>query len=176
MPQVNYFSDAVDRILAYLEGGLPTGTYKRFFEGDPVHIPASLMPCICVMKLSGETKVSATGTNNLSEKILIKVVYNKKDDYGANFEDDKIDFTERKLRRLVSGRNPGTAAFLPDSIFGILMTNITLGNVVLRMDLSDDYAMDYRPSGPDPKSELTLTSEAYITVDLMMRVVVEPRN
>lgn len=175
MSEISYYSDAVDRILAYLEGGLGSN-FRRYFEGDPIHIPASLMPCICVMKLSGETKVSATGTNDLLEKILIKVVYNKKDDYGSNFVDDKVDFTERKLRRLVSGRDPATAAFLKGSIFGILMTNITLGDVVIRMDLTDDYGIDYRPSTPDPKAEFMLTSEAYITVDLTMRVVVEPRN
>lgn len=174
MSEIVYFSDAVDRILAYLEGGLGNN-FHRYFEGDPIHIPASLMPCICVMKLSGETKVSATGTNDLNEKLLIKVVYNKKDDYGSNFIDDKVDFTERKLRRLVSGRDPNTAAFLPGSIFGILMTNITLGNVVIRMELADDYGIDYRPETPDPKGEYLLTSEAYITVDLTMRVVVEPR-
>lgn len=170
-----YYSDATDRILSYLEGGLGS-KFHRYFEGDPIHIPQSLMPAICVMKLSGETKVSATGTNDLMEKILIKVVYNKKDDYGANFIDDSIDFTERKLRRLVSGRDPNTAAFLPGSIFGILMTNITLGNVVLSMDLNDDYGVDYRPSTPDPKGEYLLTSEAYITVDLRMRVIVTPRS
>lgn len=175
MSDVAYFSDATDRIIAYLEGGLGS-KYKRFFEGDPIFIPQSLMPCVCVMKLSGETRVSATGTNDLNEKILIKVVYPKKDDYGSNFSDDSVDFTERKLRRLVSGRDPLTKAFLSGTVFGILMTNITLGDQVLRMDLNDDYGIDYRPVSPDPKAEHMLTSEAYITVDLTMRVVVTPRN
>lgn len=176
MGQVQYYSDATDRILAYLEGGLGKGIIKRYFEGDPLHIPASLMPAICVMKLSGDTKVSATGTNDLIEKLLIKVVFPKKDDYGSNFSDDKVDFTERKLRRLVSARDPVTGKFLNGSIFGILMSNITLGDVVLSMDLADDYALDYRPAGPDPAGELMMTSEAYITVDLRMRVIVTPRN
>lgn len=174
MPQVQYYSDAVDRILAYLEGGFGA-KFHRYYEGDPIYIPQSLMPAICVMKLSGETKPSATGTNDLIEKILIKVVYNKKDDYGSNFSDDKIDFTERKLRRLVSARDPITKEFMNGTIFGILMTNFTLGNEVIQMNLTDDYAIDYRPATSNPRGEVMLTQEAYVTVDLTMRVIVEPR-
>lgn len=175
MAQEQYFNDAVDRILAYLEGGLGA-KFKRYFEGDPIYIPQSLMPAICVMKLSGETRPSATGTNDLIEKILIKIVYSKKDDYGSNFSDDTVDFTERKLRRLVSARDPITKQFINGTVFGILMTNFTLGDQVLTMQLADDYAIDYRPSTADPKAEYMLTQEAYITVDLTMRVVVEPRD
>jgi hypothetical protein len=174
MSEPQFFNDAVDRILAYLEGGFGQ-TFHRYFEGDPIYIPLSLMPAICVIKLSGETKPSATGTNDLMEKILIKVVYSKKDDYGSNFEDDTVDFTERKLRRLISARDPVTKQFLPGTIFGILMTNFTLGDQVLDMTLSDDYAIDYRPTTASPKEEYMLTQEAYITVDLRMRVVVLPR-
>lgn len=174
MAQEQYFSDSVDRILAYLEGGLGS-QFHRYFEGDPLYIPSSLLPSICVIKLSGQTRPSATGTNNLDEKILIKVVYNKKDDYGSNFADDKVDFTERKLRRLVSARDPITKQFLNGTIFGILSTNFTLGDQVLDMTLSDDYAVDYRPVTANPKGELMMTQEAYVTVDLTMRVIVEPR-
>jgi len=173
--QVAYYSDATDRILKYLEGGLGS-QFKRYFEGDPVHIPVSLMPAVCVMKLSGKTRPSATGTNDLDETILVKLVYNKADDYGANIEADDVDFTERKMRRLVSGRDPATGQYLAGSVFGILANHFTLGDVIVGMDVTDEYDINYRPTAANPASELMMTSEAYITVNLRMRVLVPNRD
>lgn len=173
--QPEYYSDATDRIIAYLQGAFGA-KFKKYFEGDPVHIPLSLLPCICVIKLSGETTPSATGTNDLNEKILIKMVYNKADDMGSNIENDEIDFTERKMRRMISARDPQTGLYLPGTVFGVLTTNFTLGNVILKMNLADEYDINYRPSTNNPMSELLMTSEAYITVDLLMRVLVPSRS
>jgi len=172
-PDVPYFEDGTTRTLRYLRENLG-GNFRAYLEGDPVAIPLSLMPCICVVKQSGTTSPSATGTNDITESILIKVVLNKGDDFGANLSEPNIDLTERKLRNIVSGRDKTTANFLPETIFGILTSNFTLGNQVLSMGLRDEYGVDQRPN---PESEeAIITAEAYITLDLTMRVIVIPRT
>lgn len=172
-PDVPYFEDGTTRVLRYLRENLGS-SFKAYLEGDPVAIPMSLMPCICVAKLSGDTEPSATGTNDITERILIKVVLNKNDDLGANLSEPNVDLTQRKLRTIVAGRDKATANFLPDSIFGVLTTNFTLGNQVLSMNLSDEYGLDQRPN---PESaESVITAEAYITLELNMRVIVIPRS
>lgn len=159
-----YYKDAVDRIRQFLKDTF-ADQFKAYFDGDPVDIPASLMPCMVVENLNSQHRSGPTGTDEMTETVLVKIVMNKQDDFGASPD---ADMTKKKLRRLVSGRDATTGQYLLNSLMGSLRTNITLGNAMLVNNNDVQYDVDIRPND-------IVTSEAYITVTLRELVVVPNR-
>lgn len=161
------YADGTSLVLKYLQAAFGS-KYKAYFEGDPYDIPVPLLPCIVVAKQSGTTNPGPTGTNDITENIVVKVVMNKKDDFGAAQSYPNVDLTERKLRLALEGRDYATAAYLPGSICGILTTNITLGQQVLQMKLATAYMLNQR-------TQALLTSEGHVQIYLRERVEVLQR-
>jgi hypothetical protein len=141
--------------------------FNAYFEGDPIQLPDAAMPCVIFEKLAGTVSVKGapTGHDNISEKIRIRLVLNKTDDF--NPEQLDYDLTERKLRKLVEARDPATGWFLPNTLMFVLRTNISLGSTVLDQDIDVQYDLQPRP-------EKLVTSEAIITI--VVRDIVQVPN
>ncbi len=166
-PTEVYYKDGVELILEYMKDAYGD-QFRAYFEGDPGDIPETLLPCMAVSKTRGTSNPGPTGTQDVTEEILIQVIVNKKADFGAAVAYPKVDMTNRRLRILAEGRDNATAAYLETSICGILSKNITLGQNVLQMTISTDYQLALR--GHD-----MITSEAHVTVGLRERVVIKTR-
>lgn len=126
----NFWPDCVVLIRNKLRESLGD-KFKAYWDGNPDPIPKSWLPAIAVTETKMAFDFGATGTDDNTHNILVRVMYNKRDDYGANLNDPNVDLTERKLRLLVMGRDPVTRQYKPDTLMGVLRPNITLGNYVI---------------------------------------------
>lgn len=163
-----YYKDGTELILGYMREEY--GDYfHAYFEGDPGDMPESLLPCLVVWKHSGTSNPGPTGTQDVTEQIIIQAILSKSDDFGAAKVYPGVDLTNRKLRMLAEGRDEATAAYLPNTICGILSKNITLGDNVLQMTIGTDYVLARR--GND-----MLTSEVHVTVNLRERIIIQQRQ
>lgn len=128
--QDNFYPDVVVRLRDLLRSSLGS-QFKAYHDGNPDPLGISMLPCICIVETKMDFDVSATGTDDNTHNILIRVCYNKRDDYGASLVDPQVDLTERKLRLVVMGRDPVTRQYLPNTLMGTLRPNFTLGNYVI---------------------------------------------
>lgn len=158
------FKDSVNRILDLVRNTYG-GQFRQFYEGDPIQISDINLPCVVVEKISGNVQLDATSTDLITEQIMIKLVFNKRDDLGAA---NDVDFTERRLRLMVEGRDPTTGYFVPTSLMYILRTNITLGGAVIDSSIDVNYDVNPRP-------EEMFTSEAQIMITITERVIIPNR-
>lgn len=165
----NYYEDTVDTALRIMRDTFG-GYFKTYYEGDPVAVPESNLPCCIVEKVSGSYSIeqAATGTDVAYSNVRIKVMLNKKDDEGASPD---VDLTERRLRRLCEGRDASTGYYLPESIAGVFRTRITMNDKVINIgELSIDYDVVLRP-------DEVVTSEAHIVLsNIYERVYVPVRT
>lgn len=166
MDQPQGYKDVVTRIIELLRNAYTEDKVHAFFEGDPIQIADSALPCIIVEKIEGRSTVDATGTDTIAEQISIRLVLNKRDDFGASQE---VDMTERKLRIWAEGRDTTTGYYTTDSLMYLLRTNLTLGGEVIDSDMDIRYDVNARP-------EDLFTSEAQVTLTTRIRVIVPTRS
>lgn len=145
---------ATDRIIDYLTANFYPGYFHVIFEGDPVEIGESLLPCVVVEKVAGDITAGPTGMDRITEQIKVKVILNKKDDFGS---DGMGDLTERKIRRLIESRDPVTKHYTDHSLAGILRSNFTLGDLAVGQEITVAYDVDLRPND-------VITSEGHVTI------------
>ncbi len=154
-------------VLQLLKDGLGTESgIKGFFEGDPGVIGQSYYPCICVLEKGDDDSISATSTDAIKEMIEIRVIFNKKDDFGAS---DTADLTERKIYQLYKARDENTLAYLPTTIKGILRTQLTLNNTVINVDMKSSSYDNKRPDG-------VFTQEKHISLMILRRIIISNRS
>lgn len=168
--QSNFWPDCVVLIRDLLRDKLGD-QFKAYWDGNPDPISKSWLPAIAVTETKMVFDVSATGTDNNDHDILIRVMYNKRDDYGANLIEPNVDLTERKLRLLVMGRDPVTREYLPNTLLGVLRPNFTLGNYVIGNHGSVEWGV------MDKQDEAGLaTAEAHIMLTVTERQLVPVRT
>jgi hypothetical protein len=171
-----YYRDAVVRILELLKDNFGEAYgIAAFYEGDPVIFGTSSLPAICVMKRDASYDVSATQTDEITTSILIKLVLDKREDYGGS---TTIDLTDKRLRTMIEGRDQTTAQYATESLMGILRTFYTMNysnplNPILTQTEKVSYHLVDRTSMHD---ETLVTMEGHILVTLRERVQVNGRN
>lgn len=150
------YKGTVTSIIGLLKDNFGTGYFKAYFDGDPVLIGQSSLPAISVSKQTSAYDLGPTQFDEVTESIIIKVILNKKDDFGANPE---TDMSEKKLRTLCEGRDDN-GALLAESVVGTLRTKFTqVSDLTLLQQLSVDY-------GVVPRPDDVITAEAHITVNV----------
>lgn len=157
-----YYEDGVARVIELLKDAFGS-QFKAYFNGQPEELQQSLLPCIMVSETLGKVESHATGTDLITETILIIIALNKKDDIGAAPDQD---LTEFKLRKIVKGQHPDTGEYLPETIMYALRKHITMNDSVLKSDIETDFDVNVR-------GEDTVTQEAYVTV-VMERLAIVP--
>lgn len=168
--EANQWPDAVFRIRQLLRQTFGED-FKGYYDGDPDPIGKSLLPCISVTETDTSFDVSATETDENVHTILIKIMFNKKDDYGAAFSDKDVDLTSRKLRMIVQGRDPATGNYLPNTILGILRPNFTLGNFGVGNQGKVAYGVNERE-----EVDGVATAEAHIMLTITEKQVIPTRS
>lgn len=145
----------IDDVILLLKGSFKD-TFKAYFFGDPLSIPQNLLPCISVEKNSSENRLGPTGHDQVSTTLTIKVIYNKKDDFGKNTNESSL---HRTMMEIVEGRDPETSDYKDTSVLGLLRRNLTLGGTIVGQVANPEYGLVPRP-------EDTLTEEAHIVLTL----------
>jgi len=104
----------------------PINLIKKVYYGDPVLIPTADMPSICVIPGTNETSARGSRIDNRSGSIIIKLVFNIKDDMGGS-DPEKIDWTQKAVK-IMEEMDGGK--YHAESIMGILRNDPTLSGTV----------------------------------------------
>ena len=161
-----YYEDGVDRILRMMKDTF--GDRYTYFNGELLNVGESYLPCIMVTETASQITSGATGTDDITETIIIIVVFNKKDDLGAN---DNVELTDYKLRKMVQGQDPVTGQYYPDSILGAVRKHLTMQNDTLQSDTQVNFTPNMRGG-----ATAIATQEAYITVTVKRFIQVPVRD
>lgn len=165
-----YYSDGVARVLKLMKDTFnPSGIFKAFYNGEPEYIPEANLPAIVVSETTGRIESGPTGTDVVTEKVIISLIMNKKDEVGSG--DD--DLTELKLRRLVKGQHPEghekAGQYVEQSVMYALRTFITFDEAVVDSLIETDFSVAQR-------GEDVFTQEAYISVTIQRMAMVPMRS
>lgn len=160
------YEQPIDRVLRFLKDLYPNGPFNAMYDGDPDLIPVSSLPAICVVKNMDTTSVGPTGMDKITEVIVIKVVLNKRDDWGG---DSNVQLTEKRIRDLVEARDLTTGQYLPQSIKGAFRTKLTMENVLIDQTMSFELGILPRPQD-------LITSEGHLTLTLTYQVPIGSRT
>lgn len=159
------YQDALTRIMNLMKATYG-GNFKAYYEGDPLVIPKANLPCMIIEAQAGRVDLAATSTDRFQSQINIRLIFNKSDDFNAS---DTDDLSERKLRKMVEGRDPVTNQFLPNSVLGALRTNFTLRSNLIENDIDWEYNLQ-------PRAEGVVTSEALVQVVAVEKIIIPNRQ
>lgn len=149
------FVDAKERILNLMRETLGS-QFRGYYRSDPIRIPKDNLPAVIVEKPKTRIRLGATSQDTLSLQLRIKLVFDKRPDFGA---DDTADLTEKKLERYMEGRHPVTGSYLDSTVVGALRSNLTLGGLSINTDVDIDYDLQ-----PRPGKQITSEARANIVV------------
>lgn len=161
-------TEITQRILELMRDTFP-GEFKEFYDGDPDQIPTFNLPCIVVDQTNDDTERGAWDQDDVTETIIIKVIYNKEDDYSDNV--DPLNLTSRKIRRAVAARDPETGEYAPNTIKYAIRQFATEGITAIATSMSVSYGLVPRLEGDIG----ILTQEAHVQFPVRYSVDVQQR-
>lgn len=141
-------------LLRLFETKFDKNRYHWYREGDPVIIPAEMLPALIVTEPDTQYAVGPTGMDEITHTIRIKVVLNKKDELG---NPELTHTLESVLDEYVQGRDDTTGDFNSDTILGVLRRNLSLGNLAI-----DQTA--HVKKGVVPRPNDILTAECWVDI------------
>lgn len=150
------YEEPTARILRFLREEFGE-TFKAYYDGDPDAIPAFNLPAVVVEKQRDTTAQGPTGLSRVDESILIKLIYDKADDWEAS--DSTVDLTMKKIRQAFEARDAATGKYLPNSIKGALKTRLKMDDAVLQEDMTLEL-------GVVPRVDDLITAEGHLTVNV----------
>lgn len=141
--------------------------FNEYYDGDPDQIPVFNLPCVVVDQLTDDTERGSWGQDDITETIIIKVIYNKADDYSDNV--DPLNLTTRKIRRAVGARDPETGDYAPNTIKFAIRQFATEGITAVATTMTVQYGLVPRLEGDIG----ILTQEAHVQFPVRYSVDVE---
>lgn len=149
------YEESTQRIVALMKETFGS-QFKEVYDGDPDEIPLFNLPCLVVDQTNDNTVKAAFGQDDVTDSLIIKVIYNKADDWANNV--DPNDLTSRKIRRIVAARDPETGDYLPGTIKHALRHYATEGITAIGGDVAIEYGIVPRTYG----DEGLLTQEGWV--------------
>lgn len=140
-------------------------TFAEYYDGDPEAMPKSNLPALIVTQTNDTTEEGAMGEDDIVDRITIKVVLNKADDFDGD-RVDPLNMTERRLRDFV-GRLDGAGRYDERSIKGALRNHLLEGITAVAPTISVEYGLNPRMPG---EGLADLTAEAHVTFDVQHSV------
>ncbi|WIE74485.1 hypothetical protein [Curtobacterium sp. MCSS17_007] len=160
-PLAGDYGDRVTKVIDLLRDRF--GEYfKRYFDDDPGDIAAFDLPCVIVSENQDVTSQGSMSQDDIEEQILIKVVFDKKDDYRNDKE--VLDApTQRKLRAIVGRRDETTGHYMDQTVKGAIRDFGRLDQNEIADDMTTEYGIQPRDSG-------LMTIEAHVTFGIQYSV------
>ena len=146
--------DSVQLVLRLLKDALDGSGIKQFYDGDPDLIPEFNLPCIVVEQLTDETVGGTFREDDVRDTVLVKVIFNKKDDWTNDV--DPTNTTHTKIRKLIGGRDLQSGDYLPGTVKGALRPEL-YGQRRIGSEMSVEL-------GVLPRPEELITAEGHVTV------------
>lgn len=157
--------DTVDRLIALFKSKVDGKPFVAFYNDDPGIIPAFNLPALVVTVTRDDTESGAYEQDDVTETVLVKVIFDKKADY----ENDKAnpgDMTQGKIRKLVGERDKTTGHYLPATIKGTIREFATEGITAIAGSMSTEYGVQPRENGIS-------TAEAHVTFTIQYTVDID---
>jgi hypothetical protein len=165
-------TDAATQILNDLKTAFGT-EFKAYFFGDPFAIPISLLPCI-IVDLNEETQaLGPTGFDRNSQSISVRVVLNKRDDFGG---DTSMSLTKQRLKNYMSARDATTKQYVEQSVLGVIRQYLTLNAEIENQTGRINYGISDRSLFTTSEKQAQLTSEAELTITTSELVQIDNRS
>lgn len=135
--------------------------FTAYYDGDPDIIPTFNLPAIIVSKLNDRSENGPTGMQRVTEELVIKVVYNKMDDWTADIQ--TTDLTEKKIRAIVEERDPETGRYKENTLKHALTNRFTMAGAAIDQSMSFDLGVN--PRDLTEGAEL-ITQEGHLTLTI----------
>ncbi len=158
-----FYLPVTTRLLTILRDGFG-GRFKQYYEGDPIQVPLSAMPCLIVEKIDGDTQQDATGLDQQTSRVMVKIVMDKKIDF-LSAKNKKS--THQELLHLMEGRDESTAQYIDESVLGIIRTQFTFNSTVVDQTININYGTGFRPN-----DVTTAEGQATFTITELIQVPV----
>lgn len=139
--------ETTQRILKLMKKTFEGGDFVEFYDGDPDQIPTFNLPCIVVDQTNDDTTEGAIGQDDVVDSIIVKVIYNKADDYEQGVNPN--DLTSRKIRRVIAARDPETGKYLPNTIKHAIRHASTEGITAIAGNMAIEYGLVPRLNGDE---------------------------
>ena len=163
----NYKVPVEETILNLLKTNLgQAGPIKDYYFGDPWQIPATSLPCIIVDVIRERVTQTTMIKDDVTTSVLIKLVMNKRDDFDKPGREARV---KRKLREILSGRDPSTGEYNTASVMYILRKNYRLGIG----GTGQEAVVEFNDTTKNPG---VVYAEARIALEVTERVTVNGRT
>lgn len=152
--------DNVQRLLGVMKDTFGT-TFKCYYDDDPEQIPDFNLPCLVVSQLGDTTDQAAFEQDDVEEELVVKVIMNKKDDFGMDV--DPTNMTQRKIRELIGKRDPATGDYDARTVKGALRKFGLSGILAVAPQMTTVY-------GITPRYNDMLTAEGHVVFKITYSV------
>ena len=134
-----YSDPIIQKYIALIESKI--SAYKQFYTGDPIRLPASMLPCCIISKT--ETRIGPI--TNAEDQHEMQLTLTVVTDMRAEIRDEKdIAPGTARLYELIEGRDADTLQLQPQSILHILRNNLLVDSSLgLRTDLETITQAEY---------------------------------
>jgi hypothetical protein len=147
--------DTVRLVIDLMKETFKGGPFKEWYDGDPEVIPDFNLPCLVVSLLGDTTTTETTASDQVVERVIIKVIFNKKDDWTT--EVDPLNMTERKIREIIGRIEEDSGSYSMPTIKGVLRSQLSENNLVL----DDEMTVEL---GIAPRANDVLTAEGHVII------------
>lgn len=155
-----------EQIVQILKDGLPSGLFKAFYVGDPLAIPQSQLPCLCIVCEQSKYAFGATGHDEVEYRVQIKAVFNKKNFFNKSPQEYVL---EQTVKRIIEGRDEATGRLQNNTLLGILRRNVTLEPSIFQQEVTVSYLL------ANQRQQDLITYEAIIEFSVRGMIEVDDR-
>lgn len=160
------FRDSVQRLLDVFQDALGD-SFKTYYDGDPEAIPLFNLPALIVMQTQDDTTAGAAGEDDIIDRITVKVVLNKRDDFDAD-KVNPLNTTERRIRELIARRDPSTGNYAANTVKHVIRSLALDGITAADTAMNIQYGINPRPGG---EGFADLTAEGHVSFGIEYSVV-----
>jgi hypothetical protein len=153
------YEDNVQRMIVLMKDTFGE-SFKTYYDGDPEAIPLFNLPAIIVTQTSDETQEGAMSQDDVEDRLTIKVVLNKRDDWTGD-RVDPLNMTERKIRDFIAARDPQTGRYADQTVKKALRHHALDGVTALANSMTVEYGINPRVAPSDGFADLT--AEGHVT-------------
>lgn len=156
--------DSVQQVLDLMQQTFGS-EFATYYNGDPEAIPLVNLPAIVVIQTNDDTAEGQFGEDDVEDKITIKLVLNKRDDFDAS-RADPLNLTESKLRKYVAYRGVN-GQYDPKTVKGAVRSLMLDGVEAVAPTMTIEYGINPRVPGTGLAD---LTAEAHVTFSIQYPV------
>ena len=139
------YQDNVQRVLNTLKDVFGS-QFATYYDGDPEAIPLFNLPAIIVTQTGDDTSQGSMGEDDITDRLMVKIVLNKKDDWDGD-KVDPLNMTERKIRDWIGKRDEATGDYSEQSVKHAVRTLAFDGIEAVANTMTVEYGINPRPVG-----------------------------